>query len=194
MAFIDARTLPADSRIEADLVIVGGGMAGITIARQLAGSALKIAILEGGGRELNDAAQDLYDAAGATVRAPDNANRPLDDYPRNSRARVLGGSGMVWGGKCRPLDAADFAKRDWIPHSGWPMSRRQLQPFYDRACDLLEIPRFDTDPLDGPDRPALEVGEGDFISAPVVFTKYSGGVDEPAFERFRTDFADTPLT
>jgi choline dehydrogenase-like flavoprotein len=189
MAFIDARTLPADSRIAADLIIIGGGMAGIAIARQFAGSSLKVAILESGGRQIEDATQDLYDAA-ATVRAPDNPDRPFDVYPRSSRARVLGGSGMVWGGKCRPLDAADFAKRDWIPHSGWPMSRRQLQPFYDRACDLLEIPRFDADPVDGPDRPVLEIGEGDFISAPVVFTKYSGGVDEAAFDRFRTEFAE----
>ncbi|MDB5469278.1 MAG: glucose-methanol-choline oxidoreductase [Caulobacter sp.] len=191
MAFIDARTLPADSRIEADLIIIGGGMAGITIARQFAGGTVKVAILEGGGRDLNDAAQDLYDGAGATVHAPDNADRPLDDYPRNSRARVLGGSGMVWGGKCRPLDAADFAKRDWIPHSGWPMSRQDLQPFYDRACDLLEIPRFDGTDAKDPDRPMLEIG-ADFIAAPVVFTKYSGGVDEAAFERFRTAFADVP--
>ncbi len=192
MAFIDARTLPADSRIEGDLIIIGGGMAGITIARQFAGSSLKVLILEGGGRELNDAAQDLYDAAGATMRAADNAERPLNDYPRNSRARVLGGSGMVWGGKCRPLDAADFAKRDWIPHSGWPMSRRQLQPFYDRACDLLEIERFDMAPKADPERTVLEIGGDDFISAPVLFTKYSGGVDEAAFERFRTEFAQAP--
>lgn len=188
MAFIDARTLPAGSRIEADLIIIGAGMAGITIARQFAGSTVKVAILEGGGRDLNDAAQDLYDAAGATVRAPGNADRPLNDYPRNSRARVLGGSGMVWGGKCRPLDAADFERRDWIPHSGWPMSRAQLQPFYDRACDLLEIPRFDA----VPPAPVLEVGQGDFFDAPVVFSRYSGGVDEAAFERFRTEFAQAP--
>jgi choline dehydrogenase-like flavoprotein len=191
MAFIDARTLPADSRIEGDLIIVGGGMAGIAIARQFAGSKVRVVVLEGGGREIDDAAQDLYDAA-ATVHAPDNPDRPFDFYPRSSRARVLGGSGMVWGGKCRPLDAADFARRDWIPHSGWPMTRRQLQPFYDRACDLLEIPRFDADPVDGQDRPVLAVGEGDFISAPVVFTRYSGGVDEAAFERFRTEFAQAP--
>lgn len=191
MAFIDARTLPAGRRIEGDLIVVGGGLAGITIARQFAGSKVKVVVLESGGREFDDATQDLYDAP-ATMRAPGNPDRPFDFYPRSSRARVLGGSGMVWGGKCRPLDAADFARRDWIPHSGWPMSRRQLQPFYDRACDLLEIPRFDQPPKDEPGLPLLEVGEGDFISAPVVFTRYSGGVDPAAFERFRTEFAAAP--
>ncbi len=42
MAFIDARGLPDASPIEADLIIVGGGMAGITLARELAGGALKV--------------------------------------------------------------------------------------------------------------------------------------------------------
>lgn len=190
MAFIDARTLPAESRIEADLIIIGAGMAGITIAREFAGGTVKVAILESGGREIDDATQDLYDAA-ATMRGPDNPDRPFDFYPRSSRARVLGGSGMVWGGKCRPLDDADFVRRDWIPHSGWPMSRRDLQPFYDRACDLLEIPRFDGSEARDPARPHLEIGE-DFLSAPVVFTKYSGGVDREAFDRFRTAFAAAP--
>ncbi len=190
MAFIDARTLPADSLIEADLIIIGGGMAGITIARQFAGGPVKVAILESGGREIDDATQDLYDAA-ATMRGPDNPDRPFDFYPRSSRARVLGGSGMVWGGKCRPLDAADFARRDWIPHSGWPMSRQDLQPFYDRACGLLEIPRFDGAEARDPARPHLEIGE-DFFSAPVVSTQLSGGADAAAFDRFRTEFAAAP--
>jgi choline dehydrogenase-like flavoprotein len=134
MAFIDARTLPDASRIDADLIIIGGGLAGITLAKQLAGGPLKVAILESGGREIDMENQALY-AGSAVVRAPDNPDKPLDAYPAQSRIRAFGGSGHVWGGKCAPLDPADFAQRDWAPHSGWPVSREQLQPFYDRACD-----------------------------------------------------------
>jgi choline dehydrogenase-like flavoprotein len=194
MAFIDARTLPGPSRIEADLVIIGGGLVGITLVKALAGGPLKIAILESGGREIDEAIQALY-AGTAVVKAPDNPDKPLDDYPVQSRARVLGGSGMIWGGKCAPLDPADFAARPWAPHSGWPMTRQQLQPFYDRACDLLEIPRFDADnrALKDPARPPLALDPQDgFFSAPRVFTRYSGGADKAAFDRFRTDFADAP--
>jgi hypothetical protein len=28
-----------------------------------------------------------------------------------------------------PLDEIDFERRDWVPESGWPFSRREIQPF-----------------------------------------------------------------
>ncbi|NBB17382.1 GMC family oxidoreductase [Caulobacter sp. SLTY] len=188
MALIDAQALPDASRIEADLIIVGGGLAGITIARQFLGTSVRIAVLEAGGRDIDMDAQEFY-VGSATVRAPGNPDRELNNYPVQSRTRVLGGSGMVWGGKCVPLDPSDFAERPWIPHSGWPITRQDLQPYYDRACDLLEIPHFP--PNAPPAGPAIDVGP-DFFSAPRVFTRYSGGTDEDAFDRFRTEFASAP--
>ncbi len=194
MAFIDAKTLPDASRIEADLVIVGGGLAGITLARELAGGPIKVAILESGGLEIDMENQALY-AGSAVVRAPGNADKPFDDYPVQSRIRAYGGSGHVWGGKCAPLDPADFAARDWAPHSGWPISREQMQSFYDRACDVLEIPRFGPDnTLPGdPARKPLDLDPRDgFFPAPRVFTRFSGGGDKKAFDAFRTDFTSAP--
>jgi len=194
MAFIDARTLPDASQITADLIIIGGGLAGITLAKELAGGPLKVAILESGGREIDMENQALY-AGSAVVRAPGNPDKPLDDYPVQSRIRAFGGSGHVWGGKCAPLDPADFAQRDWAPHSGWPMSREQLQPFYDRACDVLEIPRFgpDTPVLKDPTRKPLDLDPSDgFFPAPRYFSRLSGGADKKAFDAFRTDFASAP--
>jgi choline dehydrogenase-like flavoprotein len=194
MAFIDARALPDASPIEADLVIIGGGMAGITLAKELAGGPLKIAILESGGLEIDMEIQALYAGSGVQ-RAPGNPDRPFDDYPVQSRVRALGGSGMVWGGKCAPLDPADFAKRSWIPHSGWPVTRAQMQPYYDRACDVLQIPRFPLDPPRPaePERQPLALDPTDgFFPAPRVFSKISGGTDKAAFDAFRTQFADAP--
>ncbi|MBT8217910.1 MAG: hypothetical protein KJO17_13745, partial [Acidimicrobiia bacterium] len=46
----------------------------------------------------------------------------------------------VWSGKCRRLEAVDFESRDWIPHSGWPLSSEGLEPFYERAGELIELP------------------------------------------------------
>lgn len=191
MAIIDARTLPDASRIAADLIIIGGGMAGIALAKELAGGPMTVAILESGGLEIDADNQALYAGSGVQ-RAPGNPDRSFDDYPAQSRVRALGGSGMVWGGKCAPLDPADFAERPWIPHSGWPLTRAQMQPYYDRACDLLEIPRF---PLDRPkpaepERQPLALDPADgFFPAPRAFTRFSGGVDKVAFDAFRTGFA-----
>lgn len=194
MAIIDARTLPDASALEADLVIIGGGLAGITLAKELAGGPLKVVVLESGGREIEPETQALY--AGACVQKADGAkDRPLNEYPVQSRVRALGGSGHVWGGKCGPLDPADFAERAWIPYSGWPVSREAMQPYYDRACDLLEIDRF---PLERPNAAdpnlqplALDPKDG-FFPAPRVFARISGRADRPAFDRFRTQFAEAP--
>jgi choline dehydrogenase-like flavoprotein len=194
MAFIDARALPDASRIETDLVIIGGGMAGITLARELAGGPIRVAILEGGGREIDMENQALYAGTGV-MRGPGNPDRPFNDYPVQSRIRALGGSGHVWGGKCGPLDPGDFAARDWAPRSGWPVTREQLQPFYDRACDLMDIPRFgpDTPVLQDPARRPLALDQRDgFFPAPRYFSKISGGADKAAFDAFRTDFASAP--
>ena len=43
MSFIDARNFPDGSAIDADLVIVGAGMAGIALAREWAGADLTVA-------------------------------------------------------------------------------------------------------------------------------------------------------
>jgi len=187
MPFIDARDMPGDSEIVADLVIIGGGMAGLALARQWAGSGRSVAILESGGKGFDAATQDLYRGAGV-MRGPDSPDVAFDDYVHQSRWRMLGGSGMIWGGKCVALDPADFARRDWVPDSGWPLSRQALQPYYDRACDLLEIPHFPPGEtaLREAGKPELKIdGARRFFSAPRRFTKFSGGVDKAAYDQWR---------
>ena len=51
------------------------------------------------------------------------------------------------GGQALPLTPSDFERRDWIPHSGWPISYPELLPYYARASKFLEIDNlnFDTD-------------------------------------------------
>ncbi len=34
-----------------------------------------------------------------------------------------------WSGFCSVFDEIDFEKRDWVPHSGWPITREDLDPF-----------------------------------------------------------------
>ena len=54
---IDARALPRDNEITTDVCIIGGGAAGITLARELRGSGLGIVVLESGGLEFEDEIQ-----------------------------------------------------------------------------------------------------------------------------------------
>jgi choline dehydrogenase-like flavoprotein len=127
---IDARELPDGHLVQADLCILGAGAAGITLAKELIGSALEVALIESGGFELDADTQALY--RGELVGHP---NHPLDA----SRLRYFGGTTNHWGGTCRPLDAIDFEQRAWVPHSGWPFDREHLDPFYARAQTLCEL-------------------------------------------------------
>ncbi len=127
--FIDARSLSDNTSLNADLAIIGGGPAGITLARAFAGSDVKVALVEAGGLEPDPGVQALYE--GESIGIP---------YPLvGSRLRFLGGSSNHWGGYCRPLDPIDFEARDWVPHSGWPFTIDELRPYYPPASEIVEV-------------------------------------------------------
>ena len=92
---VDAAQLTENSRLEADVVIVGGGVAGITLARQLADTGLSVLVLESGGEKPEPRTQSLYEGT-MTLGGPGNDPRPLNEYLVSSRVRCLGGSGNVW--------------------------------------------------------------------------------------------------
>ena len=126
----DLRDLPAGQVLEADVCIVGGGAAGISLAMQFLGTRTRVCLLEGGGEQMEPDGQALYQV--------DNQGQ-IPVLGEHSRLRMFGGTTNHWTGRCAPLDALDFTVRDWVPHSGWPISRQQLDPFYERAqgiCDL----------------------------------------------------------
>lgn len=136
--FIDGRNVPDGTIIKTDLAIIGAGAAGITIAHELSGSGISITLIESGGFDFDDEVQNLYN--GESVGVP----YPID----TSRLRYFGGSTNHWGGWCRPLDEIDFEARDWVPHSGWPITRKQLDPFYARATDVCQLGSNDFDNAD----------------------------------------------
>src|ERR1051326_1369834 len=101
---LDARTLTAESNLETDVCIVGGGTAGIVLARELAGRSFRVCILESGGKEPDPQTQSL--CAGDNIGYP---YFPLD----TARTRYLGGSSTRWnipiggerlGVRLRPFD------------------------------------------------------------------------------------------
>ena len=61
--FVDARDLENETTIRVDVCIAGAGAAGITIARELMGSGLKVCLLEAGGFELDNENQALVNAS-----------------------------------------------------------------------------------------------------------------------------------
>jgi len=134
---IDARKLAQGFQAKADICIVGTGAAGITLALGLERPKRSILLLEAGGFALASDDQALYqgDYAG-------NVPSIDDDYLTISRRRFYGGTTNTWSGYCRTLETIDFEKRDWVPNSGWPFPKTELDPYYDRASRFLGIDAF----------------------------------------------------
>jgi choline dehydrogenase-like flavoprotein len=157
---ISAHGLDPARALHADLCIVGAGAAGMAIALQFAGSALDVLILESGGKRPDAQSQSL--CAGEVANPA--LHPPADTY----RRRGLGGSTTLWGGRCAPLDALDFAARPWLGLPGWPIAYEDLAPYWPRACALAEI------------------GDNDFDAA----TALAGGM-HPMFQGFQDEAVST---
>ena len=146
----DLRSLGAGATLDADLVIVGGGPAGLTIAREFFGTSTRILILESGLLQEDPRITDLNTVE--SIGEPKGAARvrsrikwhgsrswSAESQGYGVRCRVLGGSSHAWGGKSAPFDQIDFAARDWVPYSGWPFGLETLYPYLDRAADVLDL-------------------------------------------------------
>ncbi len=127
----DLRNWPAERRIDGDICIIGGGAAGITLALQFAETRkLGIVLLEAGGEQPEAESQQLY--------AVDNEGE-LPISGMSSRLRLFGGTTNHWDGRCAPLDESDFQPREWVPYSGWPITRRDLDEHYRHALQICEL-------------------------------------------------------
>jgi choline dehydrogenase-like flavoprotein len=150
---LDARISEVDLDREAEFAIIGGGVAGITLARRL-GQRHEVVLVESGGEELDAATQALYDGEAIGL------NYSLT----GSRLRYLGGSSNHWGGWCSPLDPEDFEARDWVEHSGWPIDYADYAAWLGPAADLLDLggSSFDVAEFAASDDGAQRLSEGDF--------------------------------
>lgn len=149
----DARTLHGGTTRGADLCIVGAGVAGTTLASELAGTSTRVLLLEGGGLTFTKSLQSLPTVLSRHLRGEQGLARGRNVgqyyYPlRFTRARALGGSSRAWashGLQAAPLDAIDFEARDGLPHHGWPLSREELEPLYERAQRICNLGPFEYD-------------------------------------------------
>lgn len=131
----DFKRIETNTELSADICILGGGAAGISIARELIDEDCSVLLLESGGKSFDPEIQRLYEGV----------NSRNDFALDSSRLRFFGGSTNHWGGWCAPFDEIDFVRRDWVPNSGWPITYDVLTPYYQRAqhvCGLGDY-RYD---------------------------------------------------
>ena len=116
--------------IAADVCIVGAGAAGITIAKEFIASRFTVVMLESGGLLPEADTQKLYESEFVGLS---HSFLPV------ARVRVFGGTTTLWGGQALRFDDFDFLKRNWVPFSGWPFGREQLEPYYQRSAAVLQV-------------------------------------------------------
>jgi len=188
---IDARTLPENECIEADICIAGAGVAGVTLAHEFIGEECRVCLLEGGGLGPDRGTQSLF--WGKNVGHP---YFPLD----TARACGFGGSSNRWtapgfadrglGVRLRPLDEIDFEEKEWIPDSGWPFRKSELEPFYVRAQKKCKIGPFAynvenwEDPENTPHLP--------FLNERVRTTVFQFGPRDPFINSYRQEIDQAP--
>lgn len=121
---LDANQLSSPQSYHADICILGGGVAGIVIANELAKHFNKVLLLDGGDTTYSQSSQDCY--------APNKVSKHFPD-PTYTRLRFLGGTSNHWLNSTAPLDPIDFEERSWVANSGWPIQFEDIAPYYDKA-------------------------------------------------------------
>ena len=135
--------------------MIGAGAAGITLTRRLLAAGRTVVLLESGGLD--------YEAPVAGLNAGENVGEDYYDL-EDARLRFFGGTTAIWGGRCAEFDPIDLEKRDYVPHSGWPIAYAELERWYREARPLFGLPE---------ERPS-----------PETFRK--AGVPLPKFEELET--------
>lgn len=135
------RGLPAQD--EGRVLVVGAGPAGIVVALELRRRGVPVTLITGGEDGFDAGFQALADAAIADPRR----HAPMAMAVR----RGLGGTSLLWGGRCVAFDVCDFAARPHVPHSVWPLGPADVAPWTETAIRYLDAgePVFSA-PIDPP--------------------------------------------
>ena len=121
-----------------DVIVVGSGPAGASLALQLEKNAKSVLVFETGLKDYDGDLQDQFSAISG------RGHYGGSHWERHW-VRAFGGTSSLWGGWCLPLAARTL--------DSWPISRSDLDPYYRKAVEFLkinsEILDFQTPMMDG---------------------------------------------
>lgn len=154
--------------IQADVIVVGSGVAGAILAARIAEAGLKVAILEAGPRvDRAEAVQRFWDAPIKVPECPYPASREADhpvtddrghwyrqsgpDLFKSTYLKVVGGTTWHWLGTCVRLLPNDFRLKSLYGHGAdWPISYQDIEPFYGQAEREIGVSGSSTEVLGAP--------------------------------------------
>jgi choline dehydrogenase-like flavoprotein len=130
---VSSRDASKEMTSDATVCIIGSGAAGITLACEFDRCNFKVLLLEAGQRSAVAPTPDFYRGDAAPPHPPANEFRRVG----------LGGTTSIWGGRCVPFDPIDFERREYLPHSGWPIDYEEVAQHYPRALEYCDAGAFD---------------------------------------------------
>ena len=126
---IDFRANRPEHPQSAETLVIGSGAVGLCLAVELARAGRQVILLEAGGRSVDVASQQYF----TNARWRDQRLPGL----HLGRFRMLGGTTNFWGGQLVAFDPLVFEHRPWVADIAWPITRQELDPYYERGYELL---------------------------------------------------------
>ncbi|MEO1798429.1 MAG: GMC family oxidoreductase, partial [Pseudomonadota bacterium] len=131
----DALTFDGPRRYDADVVIVGSGLAALAVASRLVGRSKRIVILEAGDKTPDyEQQRELWGGQSTAANGPARDSHPL---PHIGRVRALGGASTVWGGRCTPFEVEDVETRT-DGSAPWPIAHGELSEYMQATSAFLQ--------------------------------------------------------
>ena len=129
--FVDVSALENSAVLKTRVCVIGSGPAGMTTTVALANKGFDVILVEAGGRNLTAESQAQFEGEVIGDRYYDLSF---------ARLRMFGGTSNHWGGYSIPLNEHDFEPHPNFADTGWPISKSDLDPYLEGACEVLDIP------------------------------------------------------
>lgn len=133
---VDLAAHKPDAPQSTDVLIIGGGIAGLLLAAKLRDKKLRVVVLESGDREQRD---DVHPLNRAVLLG--------DDYrgASHGRFRCLGGTSTRWGGALIPFLEEDFQARSYLGLPAWPVGIDAVTPYVSDVESLFGVDEVSDD-------------------------------------------------